>query len=105
MATTEHSMTDPSDVENMRSGSTTFVWRRIKMARPPEAIGQARRSRSFWRLPRWDPRKPLTVTIKYRGGEECWYEVHSRGATLRVPGYVQLHDLAQTVYGGGGRPQ
>lgn len=52
-------------------------------------------------LSRRDPRDPLQVTVKYRGGPECWYEIKARGATVRVPGHVALHDLMLTINTGG----
>lgn len=44
-----------------------------------------------------DPREPLTIKVKYRGGEECWYEIHARGAVGRFPGHVALHDAMSEI--------
>lgn len=74
--------------------STTWAWKRIKVGRP--AGGQqhsAAAGRSFWSLPRRNPRDPLAMTIKLRGGPECWVEVHARGSVLRCPGDVAVYDL------------
>lgn len=55
------------------------------------------------KAPRWfgrakrDPREPLTIKVKYRGGEECWYEVHARGSIGRFPGSVALHDVMREI--------
>lgn len=55
------------------------------------------------KAPRWfgrarrNPREPLTLTIKLRGGPECWYEVHARGSIGRFPGSTQLHDLMSEI--------
>lgn len=83
---------------NKGTTSTTWAWRQVKIRRP--AGGQqhstAKPSRWFGRARR-DPREPLTLTIKYRGGEECWYEVHARGEVGRFPGHVALHDVLREV--------
>jgi hypothetical protein len=54
-------------------------------------------------LSRRDPRKPLEITIKYRGGPECWWEVRARGVTLRRPGHMAIHDLFVEITAGGER--
>jgi hypothetical protein len=84
--------------------STTWGWKRVKMARPPEAIAGTRPKAGlswFRRLPPWQPRRPLTLRITYRGGPEAWYEVHTRGGTIRRPGHVALHDLMREIYNSG----
>jgi hypothetical protein len=48
----------------------------------------------------WEPRDPLTITVVYRGGGECWYQVVSRGRTLRFPGAMALHDVMRAIYKG-----
>ena len=83
-------VTDP----NTSSPSTTWGWRRVKIGRPPEAekpSGAQRRTTHG--LLRRDPRKPLTVTVVYRGGSECWWELRARGVVLRRPGHNCLHDV------------
>lgn len=52
--------------------------------------------RWFKRLPR-NPREPLTLSVKLRGGPECWYEVHARGEVGRFPGSVCLHDVMREI--------
>jgi hypothetical protein len=75
-------------------GSTTFAWKYVKVASPPEARKAVRSSaRGFRRLPRWPQRKPLALTIKYRGGAEAWVEVHSRGEVARFPGSTAIYDV------------
>jgi hypothetical protein len=46
-----------------------------------------------------DRRKPLTLTISYRGGPEQWFEIHARGSIGRFPGYVALSDVMAAIYG------
>lgn len=75
-------------------GSTTFGWKYVKVTCPPEATGTVRStSRGFRRLPRWAPRKPLPLTLKYRGGAEAWVEIHSRGEIARFPGSTCIYDV------------
>lgn len=83
-------------------GSTRWAWRQVKVARPPEARkSSAPKGLHSWRrLPKWPlRRKPLSLTVTYRGGPECWYEVHSRGRSARFTGAVQLHDLMRAIAG------
>lgn len=80
--------------------STQWKWKRVKITGAPEATQTARRRRSFSALSRWDPRTPLPMKVKYRGGPECWYEIHARGAMVRVPGHISIHDAMEILYGG-----
>lgn len=50
-------------------------------------------------------RDPVTLTIRYRGGPEAWFEITARGVTARRPGHVCLLDLMQEVYGDHGPEQ
>lgn len=78
--------------------STTWSWRRVKVSPPPEARGQsARRAGRWFGRPPWPVRTPLHITVKYRGGPECWYEVHARGCIGRFPGHVALHDAIREI--------
>ncbi len=87
-------MPDPDHVFS----STTFEWRRTKIRRPAGGhSGSSPKARRFWALPPRNPREPLTIKVKYRGGPECWYEVHARGQVARYPGWVQLHDVMAEI--------
>lgn len=48
---------------------------------------------------RREPRENLTITVRYRGGPECWWEIKARGETVRLPGYVHLHDALMAING------
>lgn len=87
------------DQSNTHSPSTTWEWRTVRIARPPKAAGQQPGAARPHALSGWNPRDPLTITVKYRGGGECWYEVVSRGRTLRFPGAEALHDVMKRIYG------
>lgn len=81
-----------------QSGSTTWVWKRVKMERRPQGPSNtAARRASSPPLAARSPREPLTVTVVYRGGPECWWEVRGRGRVYRVPGHVALHDLMRLI--------
>lgn len=71
------------------------------MSRPPEASTNSRPKGDYSHrlLPR-NPREPLTITVTYRGGAECWWEIRSRGTVLRRPGSVALHDVLSDLNGG-----
>lgn len=92
------------DLSNERSPSTTFAWKYVKVGRPPEASTQpARKGRRFRLLPPRNPRDPLKITVKLRGGAEQWIEVHARGDLARYPGYTQLIDVVLDVNAQRGR--
>lgn len=78
--------------------STTWAWKRVKIAPPPEAReADGRKPGRWFRLPPWPPRRPLTISVKYRGGPECWYEVHARGSVGRFPGVTALDDVMREI--------
>ena len=94
----------PIDESNDSSPSTRWEWRQVKVR--PTAGGQkdARRRRGrFFGLPPRNPRQPLTLTIKFRGGPECWYEVHARGQIVRYPGVRCLHEIMDEINTGAGQ--
>lgn len=95
----------PSDESNVFSGSTTSVWEYAKIRRRPQGQtnSQPKAGRSWFnRLPPWPLRKhKLTLTVTYRGGPECWFEVHARGGKLRRPGHTALYDLMRDITNGG----
>jgi len=39
----------------------------------------------------------MHITVKFRGGPECWYEVHARGRIARYPGYLGIDDIMAEV--------
>ena len=86
--------------QNTSSPSTTWGWRRVKISRPPEAgTRSGAQRRTLHALRKRDPRQPLTVTVVYRGGSECWWELRSRGVVIRRPGHNALHDVLWELQG------
>lgn len=83
---------------NTRSASTTWAYKRVKVRRPAGGQKPSGPQARRWalRAPR-NPREPLTLTIKYRGGPEAWYEVHARGEIGRMPGVTSIHDLMEEI--------
>lgn len=85
---------------NSSSASTTWGWRYVKIGRRPQGPSDAAaagvRSRI---LSSRNPRDALTISVKYRGGNECWWEIKARGTTLRVPGHLALHDVLMSLSG------
>lgn len=90
-------MTTPEST-NGRSPSTTWAWRHVKIAPAPQANSTSSASESslFSLLP-WPRRKPLSVTLIYRGGPQAWFEVRTRGRVIRRPGDTALVDLMSEV--------
>lgn len=83
---------------NSCSPSTRWVWKQVKMSRPPEANSDsAPKARRWYTLPALDWRRPFTIRVKYRGGAECWFEIHARGQIGRFPGHVSLYDAMREV--------
>jgi len=83
----------------MRSVSTTWEWRLVKIERAAGPEGTARRSRSAHDPVERDWRRRQTLQVKYRGGPEAWWEFTMPGATVRVPGHLCLHDAMSRVLG------
>lgn len=78
--------------------STTWEWKRVKMARPPEArrAAPAKLARWWGRAP-LNPRKPITLTVTLRGGAECWVEIHARGSAGRFHGATAIYDILREI--------
>lgn len=85
--------------ENTSSPSTTSAWKWVKVRRPAGGPSSAAtKSASRQRLSAWNRREPLTVTVTYRGGAECWIELKARGKSHRMPGSVALFDALCSVW-------
>jgi len=91
---------DTHEASNDRSPSTTWVWK-TRTIRVPAGGQQAAAAgvRHPSQLPLRNSRKPLTITITYRGGPECWWELKGRGITIRRPGALALHDVLSLFEG------
>lgn len=50
------------------------------------------------RLPKWRPRTPLTITVRYHGGSEAWWCIKARGTEFRVPGHIAIHDVMREIF-------
>lgn len=69
------------------------------MSKRPDGQGVgAPKGRRWHSLPWRNPRDPLTVMVRYRGGPEGWIEVHARGSMGRFPGHVSLFDALAEVW-------
>lgn len=80
-------------VANEHSSSTLSEWEYRKvMRRPAGPTGQRGEATPLKRLALRNRRKPLTVTITYRGGPESWWELRARGKVVRVPGHRFVED-------------
>lgn len=80
--------------------STTWTWRRVRVSsgapQPGRAPGEAGHHAP---LARRNRREPLTLSVSFRGGPECWWEIKARGRTWRRPGSLALHDVLSQLYG------
>lgn len=82
---------------NESTQSTTWEWKRVKIAQPPQAQQDAERSESTRSLLSWPRKRPQTLTLVYRGGPEAWWEIRARGRVWRRPGVTALHDIMCTI--------
>jgi hypothetical protein len=60
---------------------------------PPGPAAQRPKGSDLRQRPERNPRTPLNVTVKWRGGAEAWIEVHTRGCVLRVRGDMPIAEL------------
>ncbi len=81
--------------------STTFGWRKVKIASRPQGHKQAAPQ-----APPLASRKrtdgPITLTVEWRGGAEDWWLVKARGRRWVFPGHRQLTDVLLDVLEGRG---
>lgn len=78
--------------------STTWAWKRTKIRTPPAGQTTARAKRGRWHgLATWPRTRPLTVTIRYRGGAESYWLVSCRGRSGVFPGCAALEDVMAQV--------
>lgn len=59
--------------------------------------GSTPKASRWYSRPFREPREPLTLKVKFRGGAECWYEIHARGEIGRFPGHASLHDVMSEI--------
>lgn len=62
-------------------------------------MNSALKGHRWRRLPLWNRRKPLHLTITWRGGAEGWMEIHSRGDFHRYPSTVCLYEVYADICG------
>src|SRR5688572_16927230 len=89
---------DEPRTPDIRSISTPWAWRRVKIGPAPQANSDRERSEaSQGSLTAWPRRRPVTLTLTYRGGPEAFWQIEARGRTWRRPGVIALHDLMVEV--------
>lgn len=68
----------------------------------PGSAGRA--SKNVPKAPRWgrlarrNGREKLTITVTYRGGNQCWYLIEARGERGVFSGVTALHDVMSEIY-------
>lgn len=94
-----------ADDSNKRTTSTTPEWRWAKIRATPARPSKTSPKASLPALAPWDKAMALSISVKYRGGAECWWEITARGRVWRRPGHLALDDVLQEVLSGrGGKP-
>lgn len=87
---------------NKRPPSTTTVWKTTRIRkRPAGPAGTVAKGARWSSRSKVNPRDRLTISIGFRGGAECWYEVHARGASGYFHGATALHDVVSEITQGG----
>lgn len=82
------------------SPSTHWEWKKVRVTEPPQGRrAQPPQASSQSPLSRRNARDPLTITVKYRGGAEAYWEVRARGRVFRRPGWLCIHDLMSEING------
>lgn len=80
--------------------STTFVWKRVKLADGSAPAGDAEERSDFRHAVRArDSYRPLNVDVQYRGGPEASFSIRYRGRTWRFPGYTAMIDVVRFING------
>lgn len=83
---------------NASSVSTSWEWKRVKIRRPAGGQTHSRPKGGRWRsLPPRRRQDTTIISLKYREGGECWYEVTSRGKTGMMPGWRDLHSVVEEI--------
>lgn len=87
-----------ADDQNIRSGSTTYEWKKVKIAGSART-GQhgGRKPGRFSGLSRRNRTARLTMTISYKGGAESWWLIETRGRHAVFPGHRCLDDVMAEI--------
>lgn len=84
---------------NKRPPSTTIGWKPVTITSAPQGTPYARRRRSSRPfLARREWRRPLTITVAYRGTSEAWVEIKARGRVWTFDGHLTLLDVLVTIW-------
>lgn len=89
----------PHHDTNRRLVSTRIVYEPVKITEAPQGTGQSRRrrpSRPFLARREW--RRPLTLTVAYRGTSEPLVEIKARGRTWIADGHLTLLDVLVDIW-------
>lgn len=65
-----------------------------------DPAGRAKRpaGASRWsQVKRRDPKTPLDVKIRYRGGAESWWLIEARGCKAAFPGHMCIEDVMAEI--------
>jgi hypothetical protein len=86
---------------NSRLVSTRIGWIPATITEAPQGTGRGRRrrpSKPFLAKREW--RRPLTITVSYRGTSEALILVTARGRSRMVDGHLSLLDVLVDIWDG-----
>lgn len=84
---------------NTCSVSTTWGFRKVKISRRRNGQETRRRSRPSLRsLPKWEKNRSLSLSVRWLGGSEEWFEIRARGHVYKRPGWTCLSDVMHELY-------
>lgn len=74
------------------------MWETRRVRKRPQGQKRGTPKASRWSRYTARPRRErITLTVHYRGGAECWYQVEARGSMGRFHGATSLHDVMEEV--------
>lgn len=80
------------------TGSTRWVPRGERLSSSARGKTQHARRAYRWFGLRLSPAdRKVTITVTYRGGAECWYNLEARGRHGVFPGVASLHDIMREI--------
>lgn len=79
-------------------GSTTIRWEPVRIGPALDAHVTVRAQRAPLPQSAWNPRQPITLTVRWRGGSEAYVSVEARGVKWIVPGHLSVLEMMLEIW-------